>query len=88
MTYQNDPDRGRNSTSHGRRADGSFNWLPLAIGAAIVVALVMMFMPTRDTTGPRTTDTAPRVDRPTTPPTIPPANKPVAPTDPAPTTPK
>ena len=83
MTYQNDPNRQR--TGYGRRADGSFSWLPIAIGAAVIVALILMFMPSRDTTGPRTTETTPSASRPvTTPPSSPPANAP-APTTPAPT---
>ena len=65
MTYQNDPNRPpRTGLGYGRRADGSISWLPIAIGAAIVVALIAMFWPSRDTTGPRTTETTPRVNTP------------------------
>ena len=39
MTYQNDPDRPR--AGYGRRTDGSMSWLPFAIGAAVVVALIL-----------------------------------------------
>ena len=75
MTYQNDPDRPR--AGYGRRTDGSMSWLPFAIGAAVVVALIMMFMPSRDTTGPRTTQTAPSATtKPVTTPPSPPANTP------------
>ena len=81
MTYQNDPNRPR--TGYGRRADGSMSWLPIAIAAAVVVALIMMFMPSRDTTGPRTTETTPRATKPVTAPPSPPANTP-GPTTPAP----
>jgi hypothetical protein len=85
VTHQHDPKQPRTGLGYGRRADGSFSWLPIAIGAAIIVALIMMFMPSRDTTGPRTTETTPSVNRPvTTPPSSPPANAP-APTTPAPT---
>ena len=86
MTYQNDPNRPR--TGYGRRADGSISWLPIAIGAAVIVALILMFMPSRDTTGPRTTETTPSatkpVNKPVTTPSSPPANTP-GPTTPAPT---
>jgi hypothetical protein len=85
MTHQNDPNRSR--TAYGRRADGSFSWLPIAIAAAVIVALIMMFMPSWDTTGPRTTETKPSANRPVkTPPSTPAANAP-APTTPAPTAP-
>jgi len=78
-----DPNRSR--TGYGRRADGSMSWLPIAIAAAVIVALIMMFMPSRDTTGPRTTETMPSANRPvSTPPSSPPANAP-NPTTPAPT---
>ena len=80
MTHQNDPNRSR--TGYGRRADGSMTWLPIAIAAAVIVALIMMFMPSRDTTGPRTTETTPSATRPVTTPPL--ANAP-APTTPAPT---
>jgi hypothetical protein len=82
MTYQNDPNRPR--PGYGRRADGSMSWLPVAIAAAVIVALILMFMPSRDTAGPRTTETTPSATKPVTTPPSPPANTP-APTTPAPT---
>ena len=59
VTQQHDPKQPRTGLGYGRRADGSMNWLPLAVGAAAVVVLVMMFMPSRDTTGPVMRDAQP-----------------------------
>ena len=88
MTFDNDHNRST-KLGNGRRADGGFAWWPLALGAAFVVALVLMFLPARDTPGPRTTDTSPRVERPVTPPASAPAPTTPAPvTPPAPTTPQ
>ena len=76
MTYQNDPDRPRSTgPGFGRNAEGGMSWLPIALAAAVVVALFLMFMPSRDTAGTRTTETTPNATKPVTP-TPPPANNP------------
>jgi hypothetical protein len=51
-----------------------------------VALLIMLLLPSRNDTGPRVTENAPRTEKPTAP-TTPPANKP-APTTPAPTPPQ
>ena len=76
MTYQNDPNRGDSIRfGYGRRAEGTVNWMPIALALVVIAALVLVFMPTRDKTGPRTTETAPSVNKPVTP-TKPLANNP------------
>ena len=84
MTQQHDPNR-RDGSRFGykRNADGTFNWIPLALGVVAVVALFLLLMPSRDTVGPRTTETAPNVTKPVTP-TTPPNNNPAPAPSPGP----
>jgi hypothetical protein len=80
MTYQNDPNRRDSSRfGYGRRADGTVNWMPIALALVVIAALVLVFMPSRDKIGPRTTETAPSVNKPITPATPPANNSPPAP---------
>ena len=82
--YENDPDR-LNQPRVGDpvrdpvvEGGGMPSFLTVALLAAAVLALGLMFWP-RDQ-NPSVTQNAPRIERPApTPPTIPPANKPVSP---------
>lgn len=96
MAYDNDPNRmidpdrpGPDRPGQSRfnyRPEGSFGWVPMILAVAAVALLIMLLLPSRNDTGPRVTENAPRIEKPTAP-TTPPANKP-APTAPAPTPPQ
>jgi hypothetical protein len=91
MAYENDPNRMIDPDRPGRprfqyRPEDGFGWVPMILAVAAVALLIMLLLPSRNDTGPRVTENAPRIEKPTTP-TAPPANKP-APTTPAPTPPQ
>jgi hypothetical protein len=91
MAYENDPNRMIDPDRPGRprfqyRPEDGFGWVPMILAVAAVALLIMLLLPSRNDTGPRVTENAPRIEKPTTP-TTPPANKP-APTNPAPTPPQ
>jgi len=90
MAYDNDPnridpDRPAQSRFQYRRENG-FGWVPMILAVAAVALLIMLLLPSRNDTGPRVTENAPRIEKPTAP-TTPPANRPT-PTTPAPTPPQ
>jgi hypothetical protein len=91
MAYENDPNRMIDPDRPGRprfqyRPEDGFGWVPMILAVAAVALLIMLLLPSRNDPGPRVTENAPRVEKPTAP-TTPPANKP-APTAPAPTPPQ
>lgn len=91
MAYENDPNRMIDPDRPGRprfqyRPEDGFGWIPMILAVAAVALLIMLLLPSRNDTGPRVTENAPRIEKPTAP-TTPPANKP-APTTPAPTPPQ
>jgi hypothetical protein len=91
MAYENDPNRMIDPDRPGRprfqyRPEDGFGWVPMILAVAAVALLIMLLLPSRNDTGPRVTENAPRIEKPTAP-TTPPANKP-APTTPAPTPPQ
>jgi hypothetical protein len=91
MAYENDPNRMIDPDRPGRprfqyRPEDGFGWIPMILAVAAVALLIMLLLPSRNDTGPRVTENAPRIEKPTAP-TTPPANKPT-PTTPAPTPPQ
>ena len=91
MTFENDPNRmidpdrpapGQQRPFEYRAGDG-FGWVPMILAVAAVALLILLLLPSRNDTGQRVTENAPRTEQPAvpTPPATPPANKP-APTPP------
>lgn len=94
MAYENDPNRMTDPDRPGRprfqyRPEEGAGWIPMILAVAAVALLIMLLLPSRNETGPRVTENAPRTEQPTKPavPSSPPANKPT-PTPPAPTQPQ
>jgi hypothetical protein len=86
--YENDPNRPRDPVrtpnQFDRASTSGYGWLPIAVVAALLLA-VFMLIPRNDPRAPSVTERT-GIDRPATPtpPTMPPANNPAPPANPSP----